>query len=91
MLPDLFLGKAYTEFFSKSEITIVTLAGEMGRELMCGSVWDHYAHDIRYVMEREKIFFAVASRRWQTEKFIQILKQSLSELGKLMYQFSGNE
>ncbi|MFP5272837.1 choline/carnitine O-acyltransferase [Coleofasciculus sp.] len=91
VLPDIFLGKAYTEFFSKSGITIVTLPGEMGRELMCGSVWDHYAHDIRYVMEREKISFAVASKRWQTEKFIQILKQSLLELGKLMYQFSEKE
>jgi hypothetical protein len=91
VLPDIFLDKAYTEFFSKSGITIVSGAGEMGREMICGSAWDHYAHDIRYVMEREKISFTVASKCWDTEKFIQILKQSLLELGKLMEQFYGNE
>jgi len=91
VLPDIFLDKAYTELFSKSGITIVSLPGEMGMELVCGSAWDYYAHDIRYVMEREKISFTVASKCWDTEKFIQILKQSLLELGKLMEQFYGNE
>jgi carnitine O-acetyltransferase len=91
VLPDIFLDKAYSELFSKDGIMIVSGAGEMGRELIGGSAWDDYSYEIRYVMEREKISVTVASRRWQTEKFIPILKESLLEFGKLMDQFYGND
>ena len=83
-VPDIFQDKTFEEVILDPSFSASTLSNKMGVEILCPSPCRDYG--IGYVIDRNKIAFTVTSKHLQPEKFIDILKQCLSEIGKLLIE-----
>ena len=83
-VPDIFQDKTFEEVILDPSFSASTLSNKMGVEILCPSPCRDYG--IGYVIDRNKIIVTVTSKHLQPEKFIDILKQCLSEIGKLLIE-----
>lgn len=83
-VPDIFQDKAFVELILEPKIGASNIGNEKGVALCCRSPTRDYG--IGYIIERNKIAFSVTSKHLEPEKFIEILKQCLSEIGKLLIE-----
>lgn len=81
-IPDIFHDKAFVEFVLEPTIDATTIGNRKCVELCCCTPARDYG--IGYILERNKMVFTVTSKHLQPEKFIEIVQQCLSEIGKLM-------
>ncbi|MEG4484231.1 choline/carnitine O-acyltransferase [Microcoleus sp. D2_18a_B4] len=81
-VPDIFQDKTFEEFILDPSFSASTLSNKMGVEILCPSPYRDYG--IGYVIDQNKIAFAVTSKHLQPEKFIFLLKQCLLEVGELI-------
>ncbi len=86
MMPKIYQDKAY-KALGDSTICTSSLAAGMGMELFCfGQVVDN-GYGIGYIIKPDSITVSVTSKYQQTQEYIELLKESLSDLGKLMAKF----
>ncbi len=86
MTPEIYLDKAY-KVLGDSVICTSSLAARMGIELFCfGQVADN-GYGIGYIIKPDSITVNVTSKYQQTQQYIELLSQILSELGQLMASF----
>lgn len=83
-VPDIFQDKAFLECVLESKISASNIGNEKDVELTSRSPDLDYG--IGYIIERNKIAFSVTSKHLQPEKFIEILKQCLSEIRELLIE-----
>ncbi len=83
-VPDIFQDKTFEEVILDPSFSASTLSNKMGVEILCPSPCRDYG--IGYVIDRNKIIVTVTSKHLQPEKFIDIVKQCLSEIGKLLIE-----
>ncbi|MEO0685490.1 MAG: choline/carnitine O-acyltransferase, partial [Cyanobacteria bacterium J06649_11] len=86
--PKIYQDKAY-KVLGDSIICTSSLAGGMGMELFCfGQVVDN-GYGIGYIIKPDSITVSVTSKYQQTQEYVDLLKESFSELGKLLKKFGG--
>ncbi|MEG4395136.1 choline/carnitine O-acyltransferase [Microcoleus sp. BROC3] len=81
-VPDIFQDKTFEKVILDPSFSASTLSNKMGVEILCSTPCRDYG--IGYVIDRNNIAFTLTSKHLQPEKFIDILKQCLSEIGKLL-------
>ncbi|WP_254174000.1 choline/carnitine O-acyltransferase [Planktothrix pseudagardhii] len=81
---DIFQDKTFEEVILDPSFSASALSNKMGVEIACPSPCRDYG--IGYVIDRNKITFAVTSKHLQPEDFIALVKQCLSEIGKLLIE-----
>lgn len=87
MMPQIYQDKAY-KVLGESTICTSSLAAGMGMDLFCfGQVADN-GYGIGYIIKPDSITVSVTSKYQQTQEYIDLLRQSFSELGKLIAQES---
>ncbi|MCJ8279469.1 MAG: choline/carnitine O-acyltransferase [Rivularia sp. ALOHA_DT_140] len=87
--PKIYQDKAY-KVLGDSIICTSSLAGGMGMELFCfGQVVDN-GYGIGYIIKPDSITVSVTSKYQQTQEYVDLLKESFSELGKLLKKIGGN-
>ncbi|MBV6621795.1 MAG: choline/carnitine O-acyltransferase [Rivularia sp. (in: Bacteria)] len=86
MMPKIYQDKAY-KVLGNSIICTSSLAAGMGMELFCfGQVVDD-GYGIGYIIKPDSITLSVTSKYQQTQKYIELLEQTFSELAELMVKF----
>ncbi len=87
MMPQIYQDKAY-KVLGESTICTSSLAAGMGMDLFCfGQVADN-GYGIGYIIKPDSITVSVTSKYQQTQEYIDLLRLSFSELGKLIAQES---
>ncbi|MEN8220307.1 MAG: choline/carnitine O-acyltransferase [Pseudomonadota bacterium] len=84
--PDIFMDKVYREIFSKSPLSTTSLPN-LSLDCLINfhpEVADGYA--IFYSIKPDKIYFTITSQQQEIDKFVDLLKLSLSELVNLKSQ-----
>ena len=84
-VPDIFEDKTFEEFILDPSFSASTVSNKMGIEIVCPSPCRDYG--IGYVIEQNKIAFNVTSKHLQPKNFIDIVKQCLLEIGKLLIKY----
>ena len=83
IMPKIYQDKAY-KVLGDSTICTSSLASGMGLELFCfGQVVDN-GYGIGYIIKPDGVTASVTSKYQQTQEYIESLRESLSDLGKLM-------
>lgn len=90
-VPDIFLDKAYTEVYSQPVVSTSSLAAGKGLAVFgFGPVVSH-GYGVGYLTGSDQITFNVTSKYRQTGKYIEHIRQCLSELGQLMVTMSSKQ
>jgi hypothetical protein len=88
VVPEIFLDKAYTQVFKQPVVWTSSLAAGMGiAAFVFVSPPVNHGYGVSYLIQTDRITFCVTSQFGQPGEYIQLLRQSISELGDLMRAF----